>query len=438
MVDSQPIRSKDPSNGDPVHKQRAKTTPGRRPSSGSTPAGGTAGGTTSTNGAAKKVSHVPCKFFRQGVCQAGDSCPFSHDTEAVSQAVCKYFQKGNCKFGAKCALAHITPDGRRVNTKKDKPLGSRSQQQHHQLSSSSAPTPSGDGAKGHGIDGQSKTPIKPATPVSLSSKSVSSTYSSAYLTASQGALASSGSPPSNSIDDNSLLADTVTQQSGFFASPLTGASSGGNTGVMSPLVASTSARSSFSFSRASAGSATARSSSFRSAVLTESQLFGSQRVGSMSRLSSSGISSSIWADRLKNPLAYEGSAIVDDDDDDHDGDDIEEGFEEDLVPPSLSDLLTPQERERRNSRHSSSHRPAIASPHNPSELWSSAKPHRSSSGQQTRVLEPIGTPDKNTLAAASQLTGSAQGPPVGLGVCGSGSKSPHGNDNDICRTMPSH
>ncbi|KAK9466505.1 hypothetical protein V1512DRAFT_208720 [Lipomyces arxii] len=64
----------------------------------------------------KNLSHVPCKFFRQGACQAGNTCPFSHSIDSqLEQAPCKYFQKGNCKFGAKCALAHILPDGRRVN-----------------------------------------------------------------------------------------------------------------------------------------------------------------------------------------------------------------------------------------------------------------------------------------------------------------------------------
>ncbi|KAI9800225.1 MAG: hypothetical protein M1825_004209 [Sarcosagium campestre] len=68
----------------------------------------------------KNTSHVPCKFFRQGACQAGKACPFSHSTDGTNtQTPCKYFAKGNCKFGAKCALAHILPDGRRVN----RPLG---------------------------------------------------------------------------------------------------------------------------------------------------------------------------------------------------------------------------------------------------------------------------------------------------------------------------
>lgn len=61
------------------------------------------------------TSHVPCKFFRQGTCQAGSACPFSHDIGAASETVCKYFAKGNCKFGPKCANIHVLADGRRIN-----------------------------------------------------------------------------------------------------------------------------------------------------------------------------------------------------------------------------------------------------------------------------------------------------------------------------------
>ncbi|KAG7830606.1 hypothetical protein KL920_001197 [Ogataea angusta] len=72
------------------------------------------------------LSHVPCKFFKQGACQAGNSCPFSHSTESASETnVCKYFQKGNCRFGAKCALVHMLPDGRRVSSKSTKPARPR-------------------------------------------------------------------------------------------------------------------------------------------------------------------------------------------------------------------------------------------------------------------------------------------------------------------------
>ncbi|KAM5341839.1 hypothetical protein ACJ41O_014870 [Fusarium nematophilum] len=61
------------------------------------------------------TSHVPCKFFRQGACQAGNACPFSHDLSQAAENVCKYFAKGNCKFGPKCANIHVLPDGRRIN-----------------------------------------------------------------------------------------------------------------------------------------------------------------------------------------------------------------------------------------------------------------------------------------------------------------------------------
>ncbi|KAJ5219806.1 hypothetical protein N7468_009010 [Penicillium chermesinum] len=40
------------------------------------------------------TKHVPCKFFRQGACQAGPACPFLHSTDAaVEYTPCKYFTK---------------------------------------------------------------------------------------------------------------------------------------------------------------------------------------------------------------------------------------------------------------------------------------------------------------------------------------------------------
>ena len=70
------------------------------------------------------TSHVPCKFYLQGQCQAGRMCPFSHDLESTTRpAPCKYFAKGHCKFGTKCALLHITPDGMVVNRRAPFPPG---------------------------------------------------------------------------------------------------------------------------------------------------------------------------------------------------------------------------------------------------------------------------------------------------------------------------
>ena len=53
---------------------------------------------------------MPCKFFKVGSCTAGSACPFSHSSvEPGQKDVCTWFVKGNCKFGHKCALAHILP-----------------------------------------------------------------------------------------------------------------------------------------------------------------------------------------------------------------------------------------------------------------------------------------------------------------------------------------
>ncbi|CAI4054513.1 hypothetical protein SUVZ_16G2300 [Saccharomyces uvarum] len=68
----------------------------------------------------KDYSHVPCKFFKMGNCQAGLSCPFSHSQDIINSAnnlPCKYFAKGNCKFGNKCVNAHVLPNGLRMNSK---------------------------------------------------------------------------------------------------------------------------------------------------------------------------------------------------------------------------------------------------------------------------------------------------------------------------------
>ncbi|KAK7991389.1 hypothetical protein PG996_013560 [Apiospora saccharicola] len=77
--------------------------------------GGAAGARFDGPRSPPNTSHVPCKFFRQGACQAGSACPFSHDLGSAAETVCKYFAKGNCKFGPKCANVHVLADGRRIN-----------------------------------------------------------------------------------------------------------------------------------------------------------------------------------------------------------------------------------------------------------------------------------------------------------------------------------
>ncbi|KAF1830936.1 hypothetical protein BDW02DRAFT_601258 [Decorospora gaudefroyi] len=81
----------------------------------------------------KNTSHVPCKFYRQGACQAGKACPFLHSDEPMTErAPCKYFTKGNCKFGQKCALAHILPNGHVLNGSNARAHFGRMNVPHHQ------------------------------------------------------------------------------------------------------------------------------------------------------------------------------------------------------------------------------------------------------------------------------------------------------------------
>lgn len=57
------------------------------------------------------LGQVPCKFFRNNGCSAGDACPFAHTLpgEGQAKAVCQWYLKGSCRFGHRCALAHILP-----------------------------------------------------------------------------------------------------------------------------------------------------------------------------------------------------------------------------------------------------------------------------------------------------------------------------------------
>ncbi|CCE62319.1 hypothetical protein TPHA_0C01630 [Tetrapisispora phaffii CBS 4417] len=57
----------------------------------------------------KNYSHVPCKFFKSGKCQAGEHCKFSHQSNILNSAnliPCKYYKKGHCKFGEHCVNSH--------------------------------------------------------------------------------------------------------------------------------------------------------------------------------------------------------------------------------------------------------------------------------------------------------------------------------------------
>ncbi|OZJ03307.1 hypothetical protein BZG36_02282 [Bifiguratus adelaidae] len=95
-------------------------------------------------GGSTNLSHVPCRFFKNGACTAGANCPFSHNTEPDNY-ICKYFLKGNCKFGNKCALLHSLP-GQPAPAKKGQSGKSNAASANHSNASSSFANPSSNNA----------------------------------------------------------------------------------------------------------------------------------------------------------------------------------------------------------------------------------------------------------------------------------------------------
>lgn len=78
------------------------------------------------------MSHVPCKFYKQGTCTAGANCTFSHSSDLSSQAVCKFYLKGNCKFGTKCALLHtMSPFGSSGSSSSSRFIPNQQQQNYN-------------------------------------------------------------------------------------------------------------------------------------------------------------------------------------------------------------------------------------------------------------------------------------------------------------------
>lgn len=51
-----------------------------------------------------------CRYFRQGKCTRGDTCPFSHDLGHPDSFICPYFLEGCCKYGSRCQYDHKYPE----------------------------------------------------------------------------------------------------------------------------------------------------------------------------------------------------------------------------------------------------------------------------------------------------------------------------------------
>ncbi|CAK9781567.1 hypothetical protein CC85DRAFT_285446 [Cutaneotrichosporon oleaginosum] len=312
---------------------------------------------TSKGKNATALSHVPCRFFKAGACTAGSSCPFSHDLGGKKE-VCQWFLKGDCKFGHKCALAHVRPGEPMSMDRRNKKEQQRSARERT----------GGDGdLKKEGSDAGTSpaaakampTPMSHPVPIrsALSASFSSSVQSPSRLAQGSSPLREPYGPPSSAGPAGSPSAGFNQRTSGVpFASspsrPSPLSSSFTNRGaVPSSLKASSIVSTSSPLRPPGAGGI---SSSFQHASTLAArppQLSASFADNSLQR--------NIWArsetpdeplspPASRRPLVAGASArVIPDVFDEHDD------HGEDLLPSSLSDLLTPSERARRMSRNDS-------------------------------------------------------------------------------------
>ncbi|KAF8537098.1 hypothetical protein BDD12DRAFT_918158 [Trichophaea hybrida] len=313
----------------------------------------------------KNLNHVPCKFFRQGACQAGKACPFSHSTDPSNEAApCKYFSKGNCKFGAKCALAHILPDGRRVNRpalnglqfgRMDTGYTNHRSALHNSLMQANTGNVSHH-TPNHSLGGQDDFPALPGQPIPQLDQSLSSSLPDAQF----GSPRNPDGLPMASLGtsqrtlgplDATLPASIDRYDYSYYAKHGPFASSVPNTfGVDSPppsLPNSIRGETTVSALRRSAFGDDDGAELSRSAQLREGS-FGERLLHSSAARRNKVYSSSYGGPQtLFNGFHGLGGSK------DNGGATETEGtfaFEEDFLPESLSDLLTPAERNRRMSR----------------------------------------------------------------------------------------
>lgn len=346
-------------------------------------------GPSSNANANKNLRHVPCKFFRQGICQAGNSCPFSHNLDGslgADKLPCKYFQKGNCKFGLKCALAHFLPDGTRVNSKSLYRRGERdrSNQSFQGLQHAASFAQSADSVQpakhnfgGPNTNKSSHTgshvdPFGPVLPTARSSSfSDTMMHAGSLLDAfGSSAFADAFAAPLSAGSGYSFqpMADPLTE-------PIQINSHGSFQLSFSYLSVVQGTQSQFAPIRSGVGSLNERATgmSHSSSLQKQKMALASPGRLSMSSLTSSEFNSGLalqspqsqFSTPYSKPFSryhtsispvntflqgqdalVGGSAIEDDSDE-------ENAFFEDYVPASLNLILTPQERQRRKSRSQS-------------------------------------------------------------------------------------
>ncbi|KAH3688919.1 hypothetical protein WICPIJ_000092 [Wickerhamomyces pijperi] len=310
----------------------------------------------------RNLAHVPCKFFKQGTCQAGSSCPFSHAIDATTDTTpCKYFQKGNCKFGNKCALAHLLPDGTRLNPKSLAQV----YQNHNIIQNSNGSRRRSSATNGYGANNNSSgngsvSGRSGVTGDSNLSNSFQENGGSSYQSNSPIDIKNytQSTPKPTQIDTSYTSTSPAFYQQNY------------NLASYSQTQTSPIRQSSFSYQEMAVSPQYANSSSFTnmssniwsttpntaSTAQTSPNINRAQIINSSSSIPTFQFSAGSFKSGAFSMEVLSGSAIYDEDEPHDDEDDDAYGrngvFEEDYIPSSLSDLLTPQELQRRGSRPS--------------------------------------------------------------------------------------
>ncbi|KAH7081383.1 hypothetical protein BKA63DRAFT_530440 [Paraphoma chrysanthemicola] len=319
----------------------------------------------------KNTSHVPCKFYRQGACQAGKACPFLHSDEPLTErAPCKYFTKGNCKFGQKCALAHILPNGHVVNRHNAGGGGhfSRMNIPHGpELPANSSLLT----MQAH------MAPMQPGYPYGLhddyaSQKNQYDMIPTIDTTFSSHPGSNYGSPPNEngriplSPKQKGLSVMDVPLPASFDSQ---GISHMARYGPIASSVPATFLANSppSSYQADSAALRNLHDSAFGDGRRSRAMLGSSPPESAEQPVGRRMLHSEVAANRSRGIMSSSVGARPVFKDDEWDDADMIGGFEEDLLPGSLSDLLTPQEKLRRFSRdqgdvesNSLSHQPSLS------------------------------------------------------------------------------
>ena len=343
----------------------------------------------------KNLSHVPCKFYRQGICQAGNSCPFSHNFDgslAAEKLPCKYFQKGNCKFGLKCALAHFLPDGTRVNSKSlrmSQPINTNGNGQFRRSSNNM-----NNGSFDHYT----------SQPIDINAESIEQI----------GQQSNSMVSPGNNVAQYLNVGYKFASQPGSYTQGLTRNSSYNSS--LSGLPNSYSNGNTLTNNTHSVQSSNQTSSFFRSNSSNTSppnhitSPFHNNSSNPSTGLNESPVTTPFsdkatnrFATRLASRSSFSSpaclhnydSAVIDDEDEDEEMYN-DSGYFEDYVPGSLSDLiLTPQEIQRRDSRSQSG--TLLVRPNLSSTLSSTTNENGEKTDDSTELKEELkDKPEKNS------------------------------------------